>query len=100
MKTDKLLSETISYLRFPLIVGVVFIHFNLLEKGFSANGIIYDLKGDDIFWGIRYVVRLFSDVLPSVSVPLFFMISGYLFFNVDLFDRETYLKKSEKGLSL
>ena len=93
MTKDKLLSDTITYLRFPLIVGVVFIHFNLVDKGFSANGINYDLNGGNVDL-VRYVVLLFSDVLPSLSVPLFFIFSGFLFFyNMDRLDGETYKKK-------
>ena len=37
METEELQSKTISYLRFPLTLGVIFIHFNL-TNGISLGG--------------------------------------------------------------
>ena len=69
--SEKLQSDTITWLRFPLIVGVVFIHDNITLG--QNSGVI------NPFW-FDCVIRLFSDVLPRVCVPLFFIISGFLFF--------------------
>lgn len=55
---DKL-SITISNIRFPLIVGVVLIHGKI---------------------GIDNFQHLCSDLLPSACVPIFFMMSAFLFF--------------------
>lgn len=81
MEITKLQSQTIDYLIFILIVGVVFIH----TKDFAPNALVCmqnidysDLSGMDIF---AVVVRVFSEFIPSLSVPLFFIISGFLFFN-------------------
>lgn len=69
--SEKLQSDTITWLRFPLIVGVVYIHDNIT---LGQNSEIINP-----FW-FDCVIRLFSDVLPRVCVPLFFIISGFLFF--------------------
>ena len=90
MKEDKLLSETISLLRFPLTVFVVFIHYNIGVRGFSLHGVTYGLDAPEWF---RWVTALFSDVLPRTAVPLFYNISGYLFFRGGSFDTDVYRRK-------
>lgn len=93
----RLQSDIISFLKFPLIVLVVFGHFNLIEKGFLVNGVMYDLKGDDVGL-IKYVVFLLSYSMTHVTVPIFFIISGYFFFKEDRFDKEIYLNKIKKRI--
>lgn len=71
------ISKIITFLRFPLIVMVVFIHAhfgnvivngkNILENN---SGKIYD-----------YLSCYISDIICAIAVPMFFLISGYLFFN-------------------
>ena len=90
MKEDKLISETISLLRFPLTVFVVFIHYNIGVRGFSLHGVTYGLDAPEWF---RWVTALFSDVLPRTAVPLFYIISGYLFFRGGSFDTDLYRRK-------
>ena len=92
MNIDNLTSKTISSLRFPLTVGIVFIHFNLAQIGIVAHGVEHKL---DYSW-YNIVVTLFSDVLPRVGVPLFFFISGFLFFNSIDFGLSGYWKKIQK----
>lgn len=72
-------SKTISMLRFPLIVGVVCIHARAVNPDLWG-GIFQNLLGVEI---------------GSISVPLFLIISGYLFFLElpDILKREDYLKK-------
>ena len=89
MTNDNILSKTISYLRFPLTVGVVLIHFNM-GKGLSVHGIEYGLNNPEWFF---YLTKLCSEILPSIAVPLFFLISGFLFFYHTDFDRQAYFKK-------
>lgn len=81
---EKLLSELISFLRFPLIVGVVFIH--------SKPNLF--LEGDP---GIYFtsIYRLLSCIISGCSVPLFFFFSGFLFFK-DSFSLATYFSKMKK----
>ena len=90
MTNDKLLSQTISYLRFPLTVGVVFIHFNLAKSPFSMHGVKYGLDNPDWYSNL---IRFLSEVLPSIAVPLFFLISGFLFFYKTEFDQTSYKRK-------
>lgn len=94
---NSLLSDTIAFLKFPLIVLVVLGHFNLIEKGFTVNGVMYDLKGDDV-GVIKYIVFLFSHALAHTTVPLFFIISGFFFFKEDEFNKEIYLDKIRKRI--
>lgn len=73
---QKIQSSVIDLLRFPLAIMVVFAHMNphvinLLENDlslFSVDG-MYNVVG-----------VLFSHVIPHITVPLFFFISGFLFF--------------------
>jgi fucose 4-O-acetylase-like acetyltransferase len=90
MKEDKLISETISLLRFPLTVFVVFIHYNMGVRGFSLHGVTYGLDAPEWF---RCLTAFFSDVLPRTAVPLFYIISGYLFFRGGSFDAGVYRRK-------
>lgn len=86
-------SETITMLRFPLAVLVVFIHvyhpnidvYKLHMMGFSGIAIY------------EYVSRFFSVVLGSSAVPIFFIISGYLLFlKVDSYSKDVYIGKVRK----
>ncbi len=90
MTNDELLSKTISYLRFPLTVGVAFIHFNIVNDGFTINGIKCGLNNPDWYY---YIINFFSEVLPRLCVPLFFLISGFLFFYRKDFNYSVYKQK-------
>lgn len=73
---SQLQSSTIDLLRFPLAIGVIFIHMNpntinLLEADFDI------LSGRGIY---NIVCIVFSHVLTQIAVPTFFLISGFLFF--------------------
>lgn len=76
MDQERLQSRTIDFLRFPLIVGVVFIHSNIVAviNADTAHPL------HTTTW-IQTIVHLFSGILPSACVPLFFFISGFLFFH-------------------
>ena len=90
MTNDDLLSRTISFLRFPLTVAVVFIHFSLTD-GLMVHGVKHGLDNPDWFF---HIVNLCSEVLACIAVPLFYMFSGFLFFyRVDHFDRRVYVRK-------
>ena len=88
MSNNELLSKTISYLRFPLIVGVVFIHNQMEEIDIQGNKVNYDAWP----W-LTHIMDFFSSVLPTISVPLFFFISGFLFFYKVDFDKAVYKEK-------
>jgi len=71
----ELQSSTIDLLRFPLAIMVMFIHTN--RNTFSITEASTFTINDQIF---NIIKILLSDVLPSIAVPSFFLISGYLFF--------------------
>ncbi len=64
------LSKRIETLRFPLIAGIVLIHMHTSDITFS--GTFYN--------PFNIIVIVLSEVLARVSVPLFFILSGFLFF--------------------
>lgn len=88
---SKLSSDTISALRFPLMVGIVFIHVRVLE-GIDVQGVKI---GSDLPYWLTCIQSMFSDVIPSIGVPLFFLMSGYLFFYSGL-TRISYRNKFKK----
>lgn len=89
MDKDSLLSNLISYLRFPLTVAVVFIHFSLTD-GLMVHGVKHGLDNPDWFF---HIVNFCSEVLARIAVPLFYMFSGFLFFYNKDFNREIYGQK-------
>ena len=89
MSNDKLLSTTISYLRFPLIVGVIFKHTRMTTVEIQNVKLNYA----DLWPWTKYIFDFFSDVLPMISVPLFFFVSGFLFFYKVDFCKDVYKKK-------
>lgn len=73
---DKIQSLTIDFLRFPMAIAVIFIHMgpkviNLVDSDID----ILSIKGLYNISGI-----MFSHVFSHISVPMFFLISGFLFF--------------------
>ena len=92
---NKLMSNTINFLRFPLTVAVVYIHFNISRKGISVHGLNYGTDNPDWY---TFIINLFSSVIASIAVPLFFLISGYLFFCQKNFNKEIYLSKLKKRI--
>lgn len=87
-------SRTIVAIRFLLMVFIVFIHSNGVTSFWDENGTEY-------FYNIPYVenivILFFTQVLARCAVPLFFLISGYLFY----FKNYSYpilLKKKAKSL--
>ena len=89
MTNDELLSKTISYLRFPLTVGVVFIHFDL-SQGLDIGGITHGLNNPDWYY---FIINLISGTLATIGIPLFFIISGFLFFYHKDLNRDVYKQK-------
>ena len=92
--TEKvLISKTIDNLRFPLTVGVVFIHF-YIGNGLNISGITYGVENPDWYY---FIVNIVSLVFAQISVPLFFVISGFLFFlGSNDFNSNQYIRKLKK----
>jgi surface polysaccharide O-acyltransferase-like enzyme len=88
MNNEELLSKTISILRFPLAVGIVFIH-NQMDS-IQIQGEVLEFSNWPL---VKYSVNTFSQVLPRIAVPLFFLFSGYLFFKSGVFNKEIFRAK-------
>ena len=70
-------SLRLKLLNFPLIVGVVYIHAYGMEIGFAGSEL-----GPAHLDRFTDVVRtLVSQGVARLAVPMFFLISGYFFFN-------------------
>lgn len=90
---DKLQSQTIAVLRLPLIVGVVFIHAYMEEVVINGVNVI-DSVNAPLYNTIAFFI---SRILANVAVPMFYFISGFLFFyRTDYFDRNMYVSKLKK----
>ena len=82
-------SRILDALRFPLAVMVVVIHSSISKDYHLPD--YTALSGTDICVALQI---LFSHVVCHVSVPVFFMMSGYFFFyKAEKFDVTTYLSK-------
>jgi surface polysaccharide O-acyltransferase-like enzyme len=88
--SQSLQSQVIDFVRFPLIIGVLFLH-----NSASTVQIPGTKFGTETFMPVFYYSNeLFSHVWGSIAVPLFFFMSGFLFFlNVGKFDKDSYKTK-------
>lgn len=89
MPMDNVSSERLSILRFPLIIGVVFIHAYSTEVSLSGGEIGVANTG----YLVDFCRNLFSQGLARIAVPLFYLLSGYFFFWGFSFSLENYRKK-------
>jgi fucose 4-O-acetylase-like acetyltransferase len=91
---DKQLSKSISLLRLPLSLLIVFGHADIMKFPIYSHGNIA-LFSQTV---ISYPICLFSLVLFGSAVPLFFGISGYLFFNKPDFNTVIYRDKLKRRI--
>lgn len=78
---SELISKTINNIRFPMMMGVVFIHCRIVCDDALCNS----------------VQHLFSDLLPAACVPIFFLMSGFLFFwRVADWNKDVFASKFKK----
>ena len=84
LTSEQIQSRTIALLRFPLIVAVVFIHCTL-EKNLPHPSRLY--------LDLVYVTH---EQIAGIAVPLFFFMSGFLFFYKCGFNRTVYGTKLRK----
>lgn len=90
---EKLQSQVISFLRFPLIVAVVFVHSNPGVVIFNGVSFI-NICNFPIYQEVRYFI---TDIVARIAVPAFFLISGFLFFRkIDCFNSKIYIQKLKK----
>lgn len=89
---NELQSRVITFLRLPLIVGVVFIHTGLTELNIGGSSLVKE--GDFPFHDILHY--LVSEEIACIAVPLFFFMSGFLFFTNTNFTFSAYKNKLAK----
>lgn len=89
MKSD-LRTQSLDLLRFPLAVIVVSVHiFN--KEAISISGMTFDVCQYSLYNDFLLFVAGF---LRGISVPVYFFISGYVFFlGVNHFTKDVYFKK-------
>jgi hypothetical protein len=83
--------DTIDWLRFPLVIFVIFIHSFGLPETVNLKEINYSaFSSMDMYNIIRIIVREISSICNSG----FFLFSGFLFFvNVEVWNKTIYFKK-------
>ncbi|MCL1980437.1 MAG: acyltransferase [Proteobacteria bacterium] len=82
-------SLRLKLLRFPPIIGVIYIHGYNTAIGY-AGGILGATETNEL---TRWVRIFLSEGIARISVPLFFLISGYLFFATFHWSPQTYWRK-------
>ena len=84
--------QVINQLRLPLIILVTYAHsYNEVAEGYSLLE-----SGWDTYQVLKLVV---SQTLVKAAMPMFFFISGYLFFvNVEKWDWQTYQQKIKRRI--
>lgn len=82
-------SLRMSLIRFPLIVCVVFVHTYGTTVGLAGN----ELGVTQISFVSDFVRTIISQGVARVAVPLFFLMSGYLFFVGLIWRVESFSKK-------
>lgn len=92
---DELQSKTISYIRFPLMILIVYIHNQGMGTRLRDVSISWANFSDiDAYNLLRLVI---TEVIARTAVPAFFILSGYLFFfGKTSFSRETWLTALKK----
>ena len=83
MRPTDLQSKVIAFLRFPLIVLVLFIHCNFTTLSEEWASLPFTSKFIDIL----------SQRIAPIAIPFFYFISGYLFFKSGQFTIDIWLKK-------
>lgn len=95
LTSEELLSKTIDFLRFPLAVLVVYLHFNFATKGITIRGEKYGLNNPEwYYWTFDFI----AGVIAKVCVPMFFVISGFLFFYRRDFTLSVYKQKMKSRM--
>ena len=86
---DKLRSDSLNLLRFPLAIVILVIHV-FSTRDFKLHGQLYSLDSTPIFKEINFFIDGF---LRSQSVPIYFFISGYVFFLGVTLTKDVYIRK-------
>lgn len=89
MPLDAISSDRLGSLRFPLIVGVVFIHAYGTEVRLSGGTVGMAEPG----FLLDFLRNLLSQGIARIAVPTFFLMSGYFFFLDFSWSSEAYKSK-------
>lgn len=93
---NQVTSQTITAIRFPMIVFVVLLHTFIINR--PIGGVIYVPEGK--FLGFDIFQQLIQNEICTVAVPMFFFISGFLFFNnMGEFKMRSLLNKLKRRIS-
>ena len=91
MRPTDLQSKVIAFLRFPLVVLALFMHCNFSILGGEWGSLPF----------ASGFIHVMSQRIAPMVCPLFFFISGYLFFKTGFFTADVYVKKlTRRFLSL
>lgn len=82
-------SQRIRLLRFPPIVGILYIHAYNTTISFAGE----TLGSSDTNVLTNFIRVLISQCLARIAVPIFFLLAGYLFFANFKWSRQAYLHK-------
>ncbi len=94
--SDDLLSETISFVRFPMAFLVAVIHGYFVKVIIDGGKTVIDFSSYNVFSNVVYV----TGEITSVAVPVFYILSGFLFFyKVQDYTREIYFAKLRKRMN-
>ncbi|MFT3993921.1 MAG: acyltransferase [Dysgonomonas sp.] len=97
MTLDELQSKVIDYIRFPLAVGIVWIHTAGAINVDTIQQIDLNVVTGDKVYAILTII--FAKLIFLAAVPLFFIISGYYYFyNVKSWGRGEYVRKTKSRL--
>lgn len=90
----KMLSDAITFLKFPLAVLVVMLHCDISTKPIEQMGVSLADVSEPYYSNISW---LLSRYLAYAAVPCFFIISGFLlFYNVEKYSKQVYFDKLKK----
>lgn len=92
--TDRLLTRSITALRFPLSIGIVLLHTIIVGQSYPYS--IEIEQGQYLFLDV--VVFVSQREIGDIAVPLFFFISGFLFFYKVDFSLSVYKIKLKKRI--
>ncbi|TWT48241.1 Acyltransferase family protein [Thalassoglobus neptunius] len=87
-------SERLEYLRFPLIVGVVFVHAYESSVNTAAGSVGLESTAHVS----DFLRTLFSNGIGRISPPLFFVMSGYLIFYGTEWSLPVYFAKIQRRI--
>ena len=91
---DQATIDTFSWMRFPLIVGVIFAHCNLVE----LLNVWYGAAPILPVWAIQVFEYAYVYIFPA-RVPTLFLISGYFFFRGNQhYDKDFYARKYKRRI--